>query len=377
MSDRAWEGVVPPLTVPGEKLRAMVAMSGGVDSSVAAYLTVQRGFETIGVTMKLYDNDMIGEDACNTCCSLSDVEDARSVANRLGIRYYVFNFEDDFEEQVIRRFVSAYEKGLTPNPCIDCNRYLKFRRLFDRGRELSQDRIVTGHYARVEFDAGSGRYLLKKALDSKKDQSYVLYAMDQEQLSHAMFPLGEMTKEEARAIAEEQGFVNARKHDSQDICFVPDGDYAAFIRRYTGKEYPPGAFVDREGNVLGTHKGIIGYTIGQRKGLGLALKEPMYVCEKNIIDNQVILGRNEDLFSKVVTADHFNWIACGVPDRPLRVRAKIRYSQTEADATVTALSEDRVRLEFDEPQRAATAGQAAVLYDGDVVVGGGTICEGD
>ncbi|MBQ1395894.1 MAG: tRNA 2-thiouridine(34) synthase MnmA [Eubacterium sp.] len=375
MSERI-DGIRPPWEA-GSRPKAMVAMSGGVDSSVAAYLTLQQGFETIGVTMKLYDNEMIGEEKCGTCCSLSDVEDARSVANRLGIKYYVFNFEDDFENQVIRRFVSAYENGLTPNPCIDCNRYLKFQRLFRRGQELGQDKIVTGHYARVGFDPGSGRYLLKKAVDQKKDQSYVLYALEQEQLSRAMFPLGEMTKEEARAIAEEQGFINAHKHDSQDICFVPDGDYAGFIRRYTGKDYPPGDFVDREGNVLGTHKGIIRYTIGQRKGLGLALKEPMYVCEKDIIGNKVILGRNEDLFSRVVYADRFNWIACEAPPAPIRVGAKIRYSQKEAAATVTALSEDRVRIEFDEPQRAATAGQAAVLYDGDVVVGGGTICEGD
>ena len=370
------EEIRPPWEAGGRP-KAMVAMSGGVDSSVAAYLTLQQGFETIGVTMKLYDNEMIGEEKCGTCCSLSDVEDARSVANRLGIKYYVFNFEDDFENQVIRRFVSAYENGLTPNPCIDCNRYLEFQRLFRRGQELGQDKIVTGHYARVGFDPANGRYLLKKAVDQKKDQSYVLYALEQEQLSRAMFPLGEMTKEQARAIAEEQGFINAHKHDSQDICFVPDGDYAGFIRRYTGKDYPPGELVDREGNVLGTHKGIIRYTIGQRKGLGLALKEPMYVCEKDIIGNKVILGRNEDLFSRVVYADHFNWIACEAPPAPIRVGAKIRYSQKEAAATVTALSEDRVRIEFDEPQRAATAGQAAVLYDGDVVVGGGTICEGD
>lgn len=362
-----------PLT-ENTKARAMIAMSGGVDSSVAAYLIKNRGYETIGVTMKLYDNEMIGEDSCKTCCSLDDVEDARSVANKLGIKYYVFNFEDDFEHEVIDRFVKAYEDGLTPNPCIDCNRHIKFQRLFQRAKELGQDYIVTGHYVRVKFDEKSGRYLLLKALDKNKDQSYVLYSMTQEQLAHSIFPLGEISdKDTVRKIAEDNGFINANKHDSQDICFIPDGDYAAFISRHTGKSYPEGAFVDKDGEVLGIHKGIIRYTIGQRKGLGLALKEPMYVCEKNIIANQIVLGKNEDLFKRDFEVSDFNWIACNPPSEELVLDVKIRYSQKENRARVVPLTENRVKVSFDEPQRAITVGQAAVMYAGDIVYGGGTI----
>ena len=367
---------ITPLIDNRENKRAMIAMSGGVDSSVSAFLIKNMGYETIGVTMKLYDNEMIGEKACNTCCSLDDVEDARNVANKLGIKYYVFNFEDDFENEVIERFVNAYEEGMTPNPCIDCNRYIKFKRLYQRAKELGQDYIVTGHYARVRFDEETGRYQLLKAVDKNKDQSYVLYSITQEQLAHTIFPLGEMDdKEEVRRIAEEHGFINARKRDSQDICFVPDGDYASFITRYRGKEYPHGEFVDKDGEVLGEHKGIIKYTIGQRKGLGLALKEPMYVCEKNIIDNKVILGRDEELFKKEFEACDFNWIACEPPTEEMTLYVKVRYSQKENKARVIPLSDNRVRVIFDEPQRAITVGQSAVMYDGDIVYGGGVICK--
>lgn len=364
--------VFAPLTQSGDKKRAMVAMSGGVDSSVAAYLIKNAGFDTIGVTMKLYSNEMICAKS-NTCCSLDDVEDARRVANKLEIKYYVFNFEDDFENEVIRRFVKSYEDGRTPNPCIDCNRYIKFKRLFQRGRELGQDYIVTGHYVRVSFDEGSGRYLLKKSSDKRKDQSYVLYSMTQDQLAHALFPLGEMTKDEARDIAEAQGFINAKKHDSQDICFVPDKDYGGFIKRYTGREYPEGEFVDFDGNVLGRHKGLINYTIGQRKGLGLALKKPMYVVKKDLEKNKVVLGDNDDLFTREFYADSVNWIACDIPTRELKLNVKVRYSQGEFPALVVPVSEDKIKVIFDEPQRAITSGQAAVMYDGDTVVGGGTI----
>ena len=242
-------------------------MSGGVDSSVAAYLMKQRGFDCIGVTMKLFSNEEIGCSRAKTCCSLEDVEDARSVAYRLGIPYYVFNFTEDFGRQVIDRFVAAYENGATPNPCIDCNRYLKFERLYRRASELGCDRVATGHYARIEKQGD--RYLLKKASDESKDQSYVLYAMTQEQLAHTAFPCGALNKTQTRQIAEEQGFLNAEKPDSQDICFVPDGDYAAFIRRYTGKSYPDGPFVTTRGEIIGRHRGIIHYTVGQRKGLGV------------------------------------------------------------------------------------------------------------
>ena len=359
-----------------ERKKAMVAMSGGVDSSVAAYLIKNAGYETMGVTMKLFDNDkLVDKSNCrdNMCCTLDDVEDARSVANKLGINYYVFNFEDDFDKEVIRRFVEAYEAGRTPNPCIDCNRYIKFKRLFMRGIELKQDYVVTGHYARTGYDEGSGRFLLMKSLDDKKDQSYVLYSMNQEQLKHAMFPLGSMTKDEAREIAESQGFINARKKDSQDICFVPDRNYSEFITNYTGKEYPEGDFVDTDGNVLGRHKGLIKYTIGQRKGLGLALPESLYVKNKDMENNRVILARDSELYSKEVEVTDLNWIAIPGLESDLRVEAKIRYSQRAEKARLIPLSDSRVLIEFDEPERAPTPGQAAVFYDGDVVVGGGTI----
>lgn len=352
-------------------MKALIAMSGGVDSAVAAYLMKEKGYDCVGVTMRLYHNEDAGISKEKTCCSLDDTEDARSVACRLGIPYYVFDFSADFRRQVIDRFVSAYECGQTPNPCIDCNRYLKFDRLYRRAEELNCDRIVTGHYARIQ--RSGNRYLLKKAAIPDKDQSYVLYALTQEQLAHTEFPLGEMPKSETRRIAEEQGFLNAHKRDSQDICFVPNGDYAAVIRQYTGKQYPAGDFVDREGTVLGQHKGIIHYTVGQRKGLGLALPEPLYVCEKDLAENRVVLGRNEDLYTRELNAEDFNWIAYENPPESLRVQAKVRYRQAEQWATVTPTGDRRIHLIFDEPQRAITAGQAVVLYDGDTVVGGGTI----
>lgn len=351
---------------------ALVAMSGGVDSSVAAYLTVKAGYDTRGVTMNLYDNEMI---ACNshTCCSLEDVEDARSVAFKLGIQYHVFNFKDEFEKTVIDPFVHAYETGSTPNPCIDCNRYMKFRALWVRAQMLYEDYIVTGHYGKIEYDQGSGRYLLKKARDLTKDQSYVLYSLTQEELSRTLFPLGDMTKEHTREIAMEQGFINAKKHDSQDICFVPNGDYAGFICRHTGKSYPSGDFVDQDGNVLGTHKGIIHYTIGQRKGLGLALKQPMYVTGIDVENNKVILGYNKDLMSTDFEVKDFNWIACEAPGSSMKADVRIRYKHHESPATITPMENNCVHIHFDEPQRAITPGQSAVAYDGDVVIGGGII----
>ena len=352
---------------------ALIAMSGGVDSSVAAYLMKEAGYACTGVTMKLFQNEEVGVSREHTCCSFEDVEDARNVAFHLGIPFYVFNFSDRFEECVIRRFVDAYENGMTPNPCIDCNRFLKFDKLYQRAKELSLDLIVTGHYARIEKDEVSGRFLLKKSVDTDKDQSYVLYTLTQDQLAHTRFPLGGMTKPEVRAIAEAQGFINARKHDSQDICFVVDGKYGDFIETYTGKTFPEGDFVDQDGKVLGRHKGIIRYTIGQRKGLGLAVPEPVYVCRLDLTNNQVVLGKNEDLFSSVLTARDINLISVPEILEPMRVKAKVRYRQKEQWATVLQTGEDSLRVEFDEPQRAITRGQAVVLYDGDVVVGGGTI----
>ena len=352
--------------------KAIIAMSGGVDSSVAAYLSKSQGFECMGATMKLFANEDIGISREKSCCSLDDVEDARSVAYRLGMPYNVFNFSDNFKENVIDRFIRAYETGFTPNPCIDCNRYLKFDKMYRRAKELEYDYIVTGHYARIEKDEKRGRYLLKKAVDKNKDQSYVLYSLTQDQLAHTLFPLGELTKQQVREIAENQGFLNARKKESQDICFVPDGDYAGFIERTTGKTYPCGKFIDTKGNVLGEHKGIIRYTIGQRKGLGLALPAPMYVKEKDLVNNTVILSYEDEIFSSELTASDFNWIAFEKPDDPFRCTVKTRYRSKEAPAEVFC-EDEKVKIVFDEPQRAITKGQAAVLYDGDTVIGGGTI----
>lgn len=344
-----------------------------MDSSVAAYLMKAQGYDCIGVTMKLFHNEDTGVPDARACCSLEDVEDARSVAFRLGIPYYVFNFSDRFEAEVIGRFTAAYENGRTPNPCIDCNRFLKFDKLHRRAQELGYDFVATGHYARIEYDEALGRYLLKKAADPGKDQSYVLYTLTQAQLAHTKFPLGGMTKPEVREIAQEQGFVNARKRDSQDICFVPNGDYADFIERRTGKKCPEGNFIDRDGHILGKHRGIIRYTVGQRKGLGLSLPEPMYVCAVNPEDNTVVLGREAELYTRTLTAKDINLISVPCIEKPLRVKAKIRYRQAEQQASVTQTDTDTLKIEFDAPQRAATKGQSVVLYDGDTVVGGGTI----
>ncbi|MGN1059018.1 MAG: tRNA 2-thiouridine(34) synthase MnmA [Clostridia bacterium] len=353
--------------------KAVIAMSGGVDSSVAAFLINNQGYDCMGATMKLFHNEDICIPRENSCCSLEDVEDARSVAYSLGIPYYVFNFTDRFREDVMDRFVHAYETGATPNPCIDCNRYLKFEKLFLRAQALQYDYVVTGHYARIEFDENARRYLLKKAIDETKDQSYVLYAMTQEQLAHTLFPLGNLRKTEVRNIAEKHGFVNAKKHDSQDICFVQRGTYADFIREYSGKEYPPGDFILKDGTVLGKHKGIINYTVGQRIGLGIAYCEPLYVLNINPTDNTVVLGTDRDLYSKTLTANNINLISVSKIEKPTRVNAKVRYRQKEQPATVRQTGDDSIIVEFDEPQRAITKGQAVVLYDGDTVLGGGTI----
>ena len=353
--------------------KALIAMSGGVDSSVAAFLTQQSGFDCIGVTMRLYDNAPDENADTNTCCSLEDVEDARSVARRLGMPFYAFNFKADFREKVIDKFVRCYECGLTPNPCIECNRYLKFDHLLRRGTELGCDFVVTGHYAQIRQDEATGRYILYKAADLTKDQSYVLYSLTQEQLAHTRFPLGGLSKTDARAIAEQQGFVNARKHDSQDICFVPDGDYVSFMERYTGKDYPAGDFLDLDGNVVGKHQGAVRYTLGQRKGLVLAMGAPVYVCAKDMEQNTVTVGPNEALYRTSLLADDWNWFPFDALTQPLRITAKARYNQQPQPATVYPEKNGTARVVFDAPQRALTPGQAVVLYNGDMVVGGGTI----
>lgn len=355
-----------------EKEKALIAMSGGVDSSVAAWEMIRQGYECMGVTMRLYDNRKFN-DRESTCCSLDDVEDARAVAFRLGIPYYVFNFTQDFEEKVMDKFVTCYECGLTPNPCIDCNRYLKFDLLLRRARTLGCDYIVTGHYAQITFDEATGRYHLRKAVDTEKDQTYFLYSLTQQQLAHTRFPLGGLTKAQVRAVAEERGFINARKHDSQDICFVPDGDYVAFLERYTKKTYPVGDFLDEQGRVVGHHRGAVGYTLGQRKGLGIALGEPVYVCDKNMAANTVTVGSNESLMRRTLWANDWNWITIASLDTPMRVTAKARSRMREQAATVYPEENGVARVVFDQPQRALTPGQAIVLYDGENVVGGGTV----
>ena len=351
--------------------KALIAMSGGVDSSVAAHLMKNKGYECIGCTMKLYSNEDAGVERTKTCCTSEDAEDARSVAAKLDIPFYVFNFQDLFRDKIIGKFADCYERGITPNPCIDCNRYMKFEKLMERADELDCECVVTGHYARIEKEGD--RYLLKKAADPDKDQSYVLYMLTQKQLSRVRFPLGELTKDETRRIADGLGFINANKPDSQDICFVPDGDYYGAICRYTRKSYPEGDFKDRDGNVLGRHKGIVGYTIGQRKGLGISADRPLYVCDIRPDTNEVILGDNEDLFATDVNVADVNIIAGYNVGDKVCCKAKIRYRQKEQSASVEFLDGNRAHLVFDEPQRAITRGQAAVFYDGDVVLGGGTI----
>ena len=339
-----------------------VAMSGGVDSSVAAWLIKQMGHRPEAVTLRLHD------------CGGDEVSDARAVAQQLGMEHHVFDLSDHFRACVMDQFVTEYERGRTPNPCVECNRRVKFGALLDKAGELGCERVATGHYARLEHHAPSGRWLLRTALHPEKDQSYVLYCLTQQQLARSMFPLGGLSKQEIRDIALEQGLVSARKRDSQDICFIPDGDYAAFIRRHTGRDYPAGDFIDPTGRVLGRHEGIVAYTLGQRRGMGVSSANGrLYVTGIDPAANTVTLGDNAALFAKTLEADRINLIPCEALTAPLRVQAKTRYRQQAQPATVEQVGEDRIRVTFDQPQRAITPGQAVVLYDGDVVIGGGTI----
>ena len=349
--------------------KAMIAMSGGVDSSVAAWLMKKEGWDCIGVTMKLYDGNDEGPVSERTCCSLDDAWDAGSVCRRIGIPHYVFNYKNDFNEKVITPFIQSYQCGMTPNPCIECNRHLKFAQLYQRGRQLGCDVIVTGHYVRIRQDEAG--YHLLKGVDSGKDQSYVLYFMTQDQLAHTRFPLGDYTKEEIRAIAKEQGFLNAKKKESQDICFIPDGNYPDFIEKTTGIKSQPGDFTDQSGHVLGTHRGYYCYTIGQRRGLGISAEHRLFVTDIIPEENKVVLGSNEDLMGQDLIADDFNWIEALSPDET--VKARIRYHQTEKEAVVRVLEDGKVHVHFFEPQRAITKGQAVVIYRGEHVAGGGTI----
>lgn len=355
------------------KPKAMIAMSGGVDSSVAAYLAMQDGFDCTGVTMKLLTEDHHAEpDHDKTCCSMEDTLDAKSVARLLGIPHYTFNFTDAFSEKVIRPFVNAYVAGTTPNPCIECNRFIKFDRLMQRAHLLDFDALITGHYARID-EAPNGRMLLRMAEDRNKDQSYFLYTLTQEQLRHTRFPLGAITKKDARELAAELGLSTANKCDSQDICFVPDGDYAAFIEHYIGTEAIPGDFVGTDGQKLGTHRGIFRYTIGQRRGLGLTLPRRQYVCATSTETNTVTLGDEQSLYSRRLVARDINMIPLEQLTCDYRVHAKIRYGQEAQLATVHQTGPDTLVVDFDLPQRAVAKGQAIVLYSDDVVLGGGTI----
>ena len=344
----------------------LIGMSGGVDSSVTAFLLKESGYNCIGCTMVLHKSP---------CGSADPAGDARTVADWLGIPFHIFDFQEDFSRKVIGNFISCYESGRIPNPCIECNKFLKFGAMLDKALELGCRYVATGHYARILPDENSGRYLLYKAADRAKDQTYFLYGLTQHQLEHTLFPLGGLTKNQAREIAESQDFVNARKRDSQDICFVPDGDYVAFMEQYLGKTYAGGNYLDLQGNVVGRHRGAVCYTLGQRKGLGIALGSPVYVCGKDMEKNTVTLGPNEALFANALRAKNWNWIPFPELTAPMEVTAKIRHSQTEQPATVYPEENGSARVEFHQPQRAITPGQAVVLYQGDLVIGGGTITE--
>lgn len=356
-----------------EKKKVVVGMSGGVDSSVAAYLLKEQGYDVIGVTMQIWqDEDRAIEEENGGCCGLSAVDDARRVADDLGIPYYVMNFKREFKKEVIDYFIEEYRQGRTPNPCIACNRYVKWESLLKRSMDIGADYIATGHYARI-VRLENGRYTLRRSATLAKDQTYALYNLTQEQLSHTLMPVGEYTKEEVRQIAEKINLRVANKPDSQDICFVPDGDYASFIEETTGEKIKNGNFVDLDGKVLGQHKGIIHYTVGQRKGLGLSLGRPAFVLEIRPETNEVVIGTNEDAMSHTLRANRLNFMSISDLDGEIRVFAKIRYNHKGAWCTVKKTSEDEVLCTFDEPQRAITPGQAVVFYDDEYVVGGGTI----
>ncbi len=353
--------------------KVVVAMSGGVDSSVAAAILKEEGYQVIGVTMHIWLRDKPEYEAnrFGGCCGLSAVEDAKRVANKLGIPHYVMNFRDIFARKVIAHFCREYSLGRTPNPCIRCNQYIKFDALLNRAIGLEADFVATGHHARVEM--GSGRYLLKKGIDQRKDQSYVLYTLTQEQLEHTLFPIGNFTKTRVREIARELELPVAAKPESQEICFISDNDYPKFLREFVPQAVKTGPILDRQGNTLGEHQGILFYTIGQRKRLGISAKEPLYVTAIVHERNAIVVGGKEELYGTELVASGLNWISLKKLKQPITAKVKIRYLHNEAEAEITPVNEDKVQIRFEEPQIAITPGQAVVFYDGDIVIGGGTI----
>lgn len=359
-----------------ENKRVLVAMSGGVDSSVAVKLLLDQGYECAGATMRLYSNEDIGLDKSKTCCSLNDVEDARFVAFKLGIDFHVFNFSTEFKEKVIDNFINTYLNGGTPNPCIECNKHLKFQKFLERARLLEYEYIATGHYVKREYNEKSGRWILKRSPDIKKDQSYVLYSMTQDQIAHTLFPVGELSKNEIRAIAEDNSLINANKPDSQDICFIPDGDYAKFIIDNAGPQ-EEGDILLYDGTKLGRHKGLINYTIGQRKGIGVSFSEPLFVIDKNMQDNTLILGTKEQQGCTYLIADNINFIPFEKLTEPMEFTAQTRYHQKDVPCTVYPLGDDKIKVVFHEPHKAVSKGQAVVLYNGEYIVGGGTIIQAE
>ena len=352
----------------------LIAMSGGVDSSVSAYLMTKKYKISRGATMLLFLNESLGVPSKYPCCSRENIIDAKKICDALGIEHEVLNFMNYFEELVIKEFVSVYEDGGTPNPCIDCNKFLKFGTLLNHADEIKFEKIATGHYAKIKKDS-SGRYLLFKAEDLSRDQSYVLYMMTQEQLARTEFPLGGMKKSEVRELAAELNFANARKHDSQDICFIPDGDYGSFIENFTGKKYQPGNFIDPSGKILGVHNGIIHYTTGQRRGLGVAAKSRLYVSNIDAKSNDITLvpEGEEDLYRKNIHVKNINLIAYEKLPENFRANVKTRYRQREIPSIINQISDDELIIEFIEKQKAPAKGQAAVIYDSDTVIGGGVI----
>ncbi len=353
-----------------KKITIAAAMSGGVDSSVCAYLLKKEGYDVYGITLKLFTRT----ESEKKCGTEKEIADAKNVCDKLGIKHCVFDYREDFEKNVIEKFVCDYECGRTPNPCVNCNRDVKFKSVLEKALEEGAAFIATGHYANIEYNEKTGRYNLKKSKNEKKDQTYFLYKLTQKELSHTIFPLGNFeNKEEIRAIAKEAEFDVSEKADSQDICFITEKSYVEFIEKFRNKKYESGNFIDKDGNVLGKHTGIINYTIGQRKGLGIAFCKPMYVIEKRAETNEVVLGDEKDLYSKSLTVKDINLISVEKIEEPMKLMVKTRYNQPPQEATVKQLGEDEIWVEFDSPQKSVTSGQACVFYDGEYVVGGGTI----